>query len=193
MNRCGWAGSDPEMIAYHDREWGVPVRDDRRLFEFLILEGAQAGLSWRTILKRREGYREAYDQFDFTKIARYGKEKLDELLTNPKIIRNRLKIEASVTNARCFIDIRKEYGSFYRYQMQFVREEGRNRKPREPRDIPDHSPESDAMSRDLRQRGLKFVGSTILYAYMQAVGMTNDHLANCFRQKELSRETGRSD
>ncbi len=178
--RCAWAKGEL-YIDYHDREWGVPVHDDRRLFEFLILEGAQAGLSWITILKKREHYREVFDQFDAAKIARYGPRKLQVLLADPGIVRNRLKIESAVQNARAFLAVQNEFGMFDRYMWQFVGGQPlRNRWP-SLQQVPARTRESDALSRDLLQRGFKFVGSTICYAFMQAVGMVNDHTTDCFR------------
>jgi DNA-3-methyladenine glycosylase I len=179
-SRCGWANGEL-YIAYHDKEWGVPVHDDRVLFEFLLLEGAQAGLSWITILKKRENYRRAFDDFDAQKIARYDKRKLRRLLADPGIVRNRLKIESSVGNARAFLAVQKEFGSFDRYIWQFVGGRPRRNKWKSLKDLPAITPESDAMSRDLLKRGFKFVGSTICYAFMQAVGMVNDHTTDCFR------------
>jgi len=169
------------MVEYHDREWGVPVHDDRKLFEFLILEGAQAGLSWQTILNKRENYRAAFDNFDAKKIAAYGKTKIRELMANAGIVRNRLKIDATISNAKAFLAVREEFGSFDRYMWQFVGGEPKRnaRRPSEP--IPARSPESDAMSKDLQKRGFRFVGSTICYAFMQAVGMVDDHARDCFR------------
>jgi DNA-3-methyladenine glycosylase I len=172
-------------LAYHDAEWGVPVHDDRRLFEFLILEGAQAGLSWITILKKRPAYRAAFDRFDARKIARYEAPRIAELLANAGIVRNRLKIAAAVTNAQAFLAVRKEFGSFDRYIWGFV--DGRTVQNRWRRlaDVPAHTPQSDAISKDLARRGFKFVGSTICYAFMQATGMVNDHTTGCFRHTEL--------
>lgn len=169
------------MIEYHDREWGVPMHNDRTLFEFLILEGAQAGLSWETILNKRENYRRAFDRFDPAKIARYDKRKVRALLANPGIVRNRLKIAATITNAQAFLALKKEFGSFDRYVWQFVGGEPRLNRPQGPGDVPARTPESDALSKDLKKRGFRFVGSTICYAFMQAVGMVNDHAADCFR------------
>lgn len=169
------------MVEYHDREWGVPVHDDRVLFEFLILEGAQAGLSWETILNKRENYRRAFDGFDATKIARYDRAKVRELLRNPGIIRNRLKIEATISNAKAFLAVQKEFGSFDRYIWQFVGGKPKVNSLRSSQHAPATTPESDAMSKDLKQRGFRFVGSTICYAFMQAVGMANDHYVDCFR------------
>jgi DNA-3-methyladenine glycosylase I len=167
------------MVRYHDEEWGVPVHDDRKLFEFLILEGAQAGLSWETILNKRENYRKAFDGFDAAKIARYGSRKLEQLLKNPGIVRNRLKIASAVRNAQAFLRVQKEFGSFDRYVWQFV--DGRPR-VNPGQQIPARTAESDAMSKDLMKRGFNFVGSTICYAFMQAVGMVNDHAPQCFRR-----------
>jgi DNA-3-methyladenine glycosylase I len=181
--RCSWARTDLS-IAYHDNEWGVPVHDDRKLFEFLILEGAQAGLSWEIILKKRDGYRNAFSGFDPAKIARYDDQKCEQLLQNAGIIRNRLKIAAAIQNAKLFLATRKEFGSFDRYIWQFVNGVPKQRKREQA--VPTHSDESDAMSKDLAKRGFKFVGSTICYAFMQAVGMVNDHNHSCFRYRELS-------
>jgi DNA-3-methyladenine glycosylase I len=179
--RCDWAGSDPLYVAYHDQEWGVPVHDDRALFEFLILEGAQAGLSWITILRKRENYRAAYDNFDPAKVARYGPAKVAELLTNPGIVRNRLKVAASIGNAQAFLALQEEFGSFDAYIWRFVDGRPRVNAWRTLAELPATSPESDALSKDLKQRGFRFVGSTICYAHMQATGMVNDHLVSCFR------------
>jgi len=182
---CAWAGEDPLMRRYHDEEWGVPVHDDRRLFEFLTLEGAQAGLSWRTILNKRESYREAFAGFDPARVARFDARRRATLMKNPGIVRNHLKIESTVSNARAFLDVRKEFGSFDSYAWRFV-----NGKPiqnrRKSRDIPASTPESDAFSSDLRERGFRFVGSTIIYAFMQAVGMVNDHEVSCYRRREIA-------
>jgi DNA-3-methyladenine glycosylase I len=183
--RCPWP-TDELYLRYHDTEWGVPVHDDRLLFEYLILEGAQAGLSWHTILKKRENYRVAFDHFDAEKIARYNAKKTAALLANPGIIRNRLKIQATIGNAKAFLRVLEEFGSFANYLWRFV--DGRpvvNRR-RSMKEVPARTPASDAMSKDLLQRGFKFVGSTICYAHMQAVGMVNDHLVTCFRHKELA-------
>jgi DNA-3-methyladenine glycosylase I len=180
VRRCRWAQS-PLMVAYHDSEWGVPVHDGRRLFEFLILEGAQAGLSWEIILRKRENYREAFDRFDPTKVARYDKRKIRALLVNEGIVRNRLKIEAAVTNAQAFLAIEKEPGGFDRYVWGFVDGKPRVNRPRSPRFVPTSTKESEALSKNLKKRGFRFVGSTICYAFMQAVGMVNDHTADCFR------------
>ncbi len=180
--RCPWCTSDPIYITYHDEEWGVPAHDDRKLFEMLILEGAQAGLSWITILKRRENYRKAFNNFHPKKIAGYDKRKVNELLKNAGIIRNRLKIESTISNAKAFLDVQKEYGSFDAYIWQFAPVEGRWVKKAQST-----SAESDFMSKDLKKRGFKFVGSTICYAFMQAVGMVNDHAADCFRNPDNQR------
>jgi len=186
MKRCAWAQGGTELyLAYHDREWGVPVHDDRRLFEFLILEGAQAGLSWSTILKKREGYRAVYDHFDPEVVARYDEEKIASLLADPGIVRNRLKVRASVVNAQAFLQAQKEFGSFDAYIWGFVGGAQRVNRPATLQEIPASTPESDAMSRDLKQRGFKFVGSTICYAFMQAAGLVNDHQVDCFRHGEV--------
>ncbi len=181
--RCGWATNDPLYIKYHDEEWGVPVHDDRLLFEFLILEGAQAGLSWITILKKRENYRKAFNNFDAKKIAVYDDKKIEKLLSDAGIIRNRLKINAAVQNAKAFLRVQKEFGSFDKYIWQFVAGKTKKNSRKNLKDIPAKTPESDAMSKDLIKRGFKFVGSTICYAFMQAVGMVNDHTIDCFRFK----------
>lgn len=185
MERCGWATKDPEYIQYHDEEWGVPVHDDQKLFEFLLLEGAQAGLSWLTILKRRQRYRKAFADFDVKKVAGFTLEKIETLLLDPGIIRNRLKVTAAVTNARAFIKIREAFGSFDAYSWRFVDGRQKINAFKNLKDIPATTKESDAFSRDLKQRGFKFAGSTIIYAHMQAVGMVNDHLVSCFRYKEV--------
>ncbi len=184
--RCAWPGN-PLAVAYHDREWGVPVRDDRKLFEFLILEGAQAGLSWDTILAKRENYRKALDGFDFDKIALYDSKKKKQLLANAGIVRNRAKIDATIVNARAFIALREEYGSFSRYLWRFVGGRPLQGRRRGRDDIPPRTEVSDALSKDLKQRGFKFVGTTIMYAFMQAVGMVNDHTRSCFRYGKLSK------
>ena len=185
--RCSWVGSDPLMLRYHDREWGVPVHDDRKHFEFLILEGAQAGLSWSTVLRKREGYRRAFSKFDFEKVARYTGKQVQRLLRDPAIIRNRLKIESAVRNARAFLAVQEEHGSFDAYCWRFVDGQPRLNRRKATREIPATSPESDAFSKDLKRRGFRFVGSTIMYAHMQAVGMVNDHLVDCFRYREIRR------
>jgi DNA-3-methyladenine glycosylase I len=184
--RCAWVSlNDPLMLAYHDREWGVPVHDDRKHFEFLILEGAQAGLSWSTVLKKREGYRRAFADFDPAKVARFTTQRIEKLMLDPAIIRNRLKIESSVKNARAFLKIQEEFGSFDAFCWRFVGGKPKLNKLTSMQQIPATSPESDAFSKDLKQRGFNFVGSTILYAHMQAVGMVNDHLVDCFRYREI--------
>jgi len=173
------------MIAYHDEEWGVPLHDDRALFEFLILDGAQAGLSWETVLRKRDHYRRAFDGFDAAKIARYDAKKIERLLADPGIIRNRLKIAAAVANARFFLAVQREFGSFDRFVWQFIGGKPKRNRFRAPKDIPAFTPESDAMSRELKRRGFSFVGSTICYAFMQAAGMVNDHLVGCYRWREI--------
>jgi len=184
MPRCSWATTDPN-ITYHDEEWGVPVHDDRKLFEFLTLEGAQAGLSWTTILNKRENYRNAFDGFRAERIARYGAREVRRLLADPGIVRNRLKIAATINNAKLFLAVRKEFGSFDKYLWSFVGGRPTQNRRRRMADVPARTPESDAMSRDLLKRGFKFVGSTICYALMQATGMVNDHLVTCPRHTEL--------
>jgi DNA-3-methyladenine glycosylase I len=184
--RCAWA-RNPLAIAYHDKEWGVPVKDDRVLFEFLILEGAQAGLSWDTILAKRENYRKALDGFDPVKIQNYNSRKTKQLLINPGIIRNRAKIASAVTNAKAFLAVQKEFGSFARYAWGFVGGKPIRARRRTMKDVPATTPESDAFSKDLKRRGFKFVGSTIIYAYMQAVGMVDDHVDACFRRRKTRR------
>ena len=192
---CAWAGDDPLMRRYHDEEWGVPVHDDRRLFEFITLEGAQAGLSWSTILNKRENYREAFAGFDPARVARFDARRRTSLMKNAGIVRNRLKIDSTVSNARAFLDVRKEFGSFDSYLWRFVNGKPIQNRLRGLKEIPSRSPESDALSIDLRKRGFRFVGSTIMYAFMQAVGMVNDHEIACYRQRELAgrRKTMRSD
>jgi len=180
--RCGWA-TTPLSMAYHDEEWGVPAHDDRVLFEFLILEGAQAGLSWETILKKREGYRRAFAGFDAEQVARFKPKRVEALLTDPDIVRHRLKVESAVRNAKAFLAVQSEFGTFDAYVWQFVDGRPRLNRRKTLRDIPPRTAESDAMSRDLRARGFNFVGSTICYAFMQAVGMVNDHTAGCFRRR----------
>jgi DNA-3-methyladenine glycosylase I len=184
MHRCNWAKNDL-AIHYHDTEWGVPLHDDRGLFEFLILEGAQAGLSWDTILRKRENYREAFDNFEAEKVARYGEGKIAKLLQNDGIIRNRLKIASAVGNAQAFLKVQDEFGSFDDFIWRFVDGKPIVNSPRSNGDVPAKTPISDAMSKDLRKRGFNFVGSTIMYAFMQATGMVNDHLVTCFRYKEV--------
>ena len=183
--RCGWVGSDPLYRSYHDREWGVPVHDDRLLFEFLILEGAQAGLSWITILKRRDAYRAAFAGFDPGAVAGFDRRKVAELLADPGIVRNRLKVESAITNARSFLKIQEEFGSFNAYQWRFVDGRPIRNTWRSIMEVPVSTSLSDAMSRDLKRRGFRFVGSTICYAHMQAVGMVNDHTVDCFRWREI--------
>ena len=177
--RCSWADRTPLESIYHDQEWGVPQRDDRALFEFLVLEGAQAGLSWSTILAKRDGYREAFDHYDVQKIARYSDARLEKLRTNPAIVRNKLKIESVRTNARAFIKVQQEFGSFSAYYWGFVGDKPIVNHPRTMKDVPPRTELSDRISKDLLKRGFKFVGSTIIYAYMQATGMVNDHLSSC--------------
>jgi DNA-3-methyladenine glycosylase I len=184
MDRCGWAKSDL-YIHYHDTEWGVPLHDDQALFEFLILEGAQAGLSWETILKKRENYRLAFDQFEPAAVAGYGPKRVVSLLANPGIVRNRLKIEAAVQNAKAFLAVQKEFATFDLYIWQFVAGRTKQNAWKTLQSVPAKTAESDAMSKDLKRRGFKFVGSTICYAFMQAVGMVNDHVIDCFRHAEL--------
>lgn len=184
--RCSWSTKDPLYIQYHDEEWGVPVHDDKKLFEFLILEGVQAGLSWLTVLRKRENYRKAYDDFDVRKVAVYGQDKIDELMSNEGLIRNKLKILASITNAKCFIEVQKEFGSFDRYIWGFIGEKPIVNHWESLSQIPATSPGSDEISRDMKKRGFKFVGSTIIYAHMQATGMVNDHLTSCFRHGECN-------
>ncbi|MBX3020107.1 MAG: DNA-3-methyladenine glycosylase I [Bdellovibrionales bacterium] len=184
--RCTWPGNEDElMIAYHDKEWGAPVHDDRKHFEFLILEGAQAGLSWRTILHRRKGYKKAFSDFDPKKIVKYSKAQIKKLMGNPEIIRNRLKIESVITNAEAFLRVQKEFGSFDAYCWRFVGGKPIVNRRTATGQIPASTPESDAFSKDLKKRGFKFVGTTIVYAHMQATGMVNDHLTSCFRYREL--------
>jgi len=185
-SRCGWAGNDPLYIAYHDTEWGVPVHDDRTLFEFLVLEGAQAGLSWITILRKRPAYREAFDGFDPHKVAAYDEAKVAELLENRGIVRNRLKIQAAITNARAFVKVQEEFGSFDAYIWRFVDGAPRQNSWRSLAEVPAETPESRALSKDLVRRGFRFVGPTIMYAHMQATGMVNDHLVGCFRHAEVA-------
>jgi DNA-3-methyladenine glycosylase I len=188
-NRCKWCGENDLYQQYHDEEWGLPSYDDQHLFEMLILEGAQAGLNWITILKKREGYRKAFDNFDAKKIARYSQKKIDKLLLNPEIVRNKLKVNSAVSNAKLYIEIQKEYGCFSDYIWQFTGGKPIKNKWKSISEIPVTTVESDAMSKDLKKRGFKFTGSTICYAYMQAVGMVNDHEIGCFRYKQI--KTGR--
>ncbi len=181
IKRCPWPSDDPLMIAYHDREWGVPLHDDQKLFEFIILDGAQAGLSWSTVLRKRENYRRAFEGFDPKKMARYTGKDVERLLKYDGIIRNRLKVESAIINAKMFLDIQKEFGSFDAYIWRFTHGKTVQHRCRRVAEIPSRSTESDAMSRDLKKRGFKFVGSTICYAFMQAAGMVNDHLVDCYR------------
>ncbi|MDZ4200682.1 MAG: DNA-3-methyladenine glycosylase I [Gallionella sp.] len=185
--RCGWCGGDPLYRLYHDTEWGVPLHDDRALFEFLILEGAQAGLSWITILRKRENYRAAFDGFDAARIARYDANKIESLLQNPGIVRNRLKVAAAVTNAQKFLDVQDEFGSFDAFIWRFVGGRTKQNAWSSLAELPASTPESDAMSKELKRRGFKFIGSTICYAHMQSTGMVNDHTTDCFRHEELRR------
>jgi DNA-3-methyladenine glycosylase I len=184
--RCPWGESHPLYVPYHDREWGAPLHDDRRLFELLVLEGAQAGLSWLTILKKRDAYRRAFDGFDPDRVARYDARKIRRLLGDEGIVRNRAKIEAAIANARALLDVRKEFGSFDSYLWQFVGGEPIVNRRRHMKEVPPRTAESDAMSSDLRRRGFRFVGSTICYAFMQAAGLVNDHLVSCFRHHEVT-------
>jgi DNA-3-methyladenine glycosylase I len=184
--RCEWAGSDSLNTLYHDTEWGVPCHDDAKLFELLVLEGAQAGLSWTTILRKRESYRLAFDGFDARKVASYGEDKLAELLSNPGIVRNRLKVAATVQNAAAYLVVRREFGSFDAYVWSFVGGGPRKNAWRRVAEVPARTPESEAMSRDMLRRGFRFVGPTICYAFMQATGMANDHVVDCFRHREVS-------
>jgi DNA-3-methyladenine glycosylase I len=188
--RCVWAGTDPLVVRYHDTEWGVPLHDDRRLFEFLVLESAQAGLSWITILRKRENYRQAFDGFDPQRIAVYDAARIEQLLGNPNIVRNRRKIEAAVRNARVFLEIQDEFGSFDTYLWRFVAGMPRINRWKTIRAVPAETPESQALSKDLIRRGCTFVGPTIGYAFMQAVGMVNDHTVDCFRYAEISKRSG---
>ncbi|MFQ5639938.1 MAG: DNA-3-methyladenine glycosylase I [bacterium] len=185
QTRCEWAGSDPLYLEYHDKEWGVPLHEDRKMFEMLILEGAQAGLNWLTVLKKRENYRKAFDGFDPVKVARYDEARIQELLNNPGIIRNRLKIRSAVQNARAFLEVQKEFGSFDVYVWQFVDGSPKQNAWKSLKELPAETPESQAMSKDLRTRGFNFVGPTICYAHMQATGMVNDHVVSCFRYHEV--------
>ena len=188
ITRCKWAeGVSLDYIEYHDREWGVPVYDDRVQFEFLLLEGAQAGLSWSTILNKREGYRKAFAGFDVEKVARFTTKRIEKLLANPAIVRNRLKVESAVTNAQAFIKVQDEFGSFSKYIWGFVEGTPVQNKFRKDSDVPATSPVSDALSKDLKKRGFRFVGSTIVYAHMQATGLVNDHVVGCFRYQPCAR------
>lgn len=186
-DRCPWPGNTPQMIEYHDAEWGVPLHDDRTHFEFLVLDAAQAGLSWRTVLLKRENYRKAFDGFDPAKVARYSGRRIERLLEDPGIIRNRLKVQSAVTNARSFLNVQEEFGSFDQFIWRFVGGRPQVNQFKSSAEVPARSSESDAMSEELKARGFAFVGSTICYAYMQAAGMVNDHLVGCFRHRELKR------
>ena len=185
MNRCAWCGEDPLYVNYHDTEWGVPVFDDQKIFEYLILETFQAGLSWITVLKKRENFRKAFDNFDYLKIAAYDEKKLESLINDAGIIRNRLKIKASVINAQNFIEVQKEFGSFAKYIWGYVNHQPLINHWKNMSELPATSAISDQLSKDLKKRGFKFVGSTVIYAHMQATGMVNDHVTDCFRHKEL--------
>ena len=183
--RCAWCGTDPLYVAYHDEEWGVPVYDDATLFEFLLLETFQSGLSWITILRKRENFRSAFDNFDYKKMSNYDQIKIDLLLQDSGIIRNKLKVQSAVTNAQAFIKIQKEFGSFSTYMWGFVKGKPKLNKHESMADIPTNSSQSEALSKDLKKRGFKFVGTTVVYAHMQATGMVNDHLVSCFRYTEV--------
>lgn len=185
VKRCPWPGTDLLMVTYHDKEWGKPIHDDKKHFEFLILEAAQAGLSWRIVLNKREGYRKAFADFDPKKVAQFDTRKINSLIKNPEIIRNRLKVAAAVNNAKEFLKVQEEFGSFDKYIWRFVNGKPIVNKCKTSKDIRATSPESDALSADLKKRGFKFVGSTVIYAHMQAVGMVNDHLTSCFCYKKL--------
>jgi DNA-3-methyladenine glycosylase I len=185
LYRCQWANSDPLLVEYHDAEWGVPQHDDRVLLEYIILDGAQAGLSWLTILRKREGYRRAFDNYDADKIAQYDAAKVAQLLQDPNIVRNRQKVSAAVTNAQAFIEVQKEFGSFDNYLWSFVGCQTMKNAWKSDSEIPARTPEAEAMSRDLVKRGFKFVGPTICYAFMQAAGMVNDHVLDCFRYEQV--------
>ncbi|MFH1699890.1 MAG: DNA-3-methyladenine glycosylase I [Candidatus Zixiibacteriota bacterium] len=191
-NRCTWAGDDPMMRAYHDEEWGIPLYDDQKLFEFLILEGMQAGLSWSTILKKRDNFRNAFDNFDAVKIARYRNAKIEKLMSEAGIIRNRLKIKAAISGAKAYLNVQKEFGSFHNYIWQFTGGKPIVNKWKTLKDIPVFTPEAEVMSKDLKRRGFNFVGPTICYAFMQATGMVNDHTTDCFRYKQVLKEKRRS-
>jgi DNA-3-methyladenine glycosylase I len=192
LKRCGWVSHDnPLMIQYHDHEWGVPVHDDRRQFEFLVLEGAQAGLNWSIVLNKRDAYRRAFSDFDPAKVARYTEKRIEKLMLDTGIIRNRMKIESAVRNAKAFLAVQEEFGSFDAYAWRFVDGRPKLNKWKAMREIPATSAESDALSKDLKRRGFTFVGSTIIYAHMQATGMVNDHIVDCFRYREIQRLKGR--
>jgi DNA-3-methyladenine glycosylase I len=185
LSRCPWCGDDPLYQAYHDEEWGVPVRSDNKLFEFIMLEGVQAGLSWITVLRKRDNYRAAFDNFDWNKIALYDDNKLEELLQNPGIVRNRLKVKAAVTNAKAFIKVREEFGTFSKYIWGFLDGKPVQNRREAMKEVPAVTPLAEQISKDLKKRGFTFVGPTIIYAHMQATGMVNDHLTRCFRHKEV--------
>ena len=187
---CSWPKGDPLLLKYHDTEWGIPLHNDKKLFEFLILEGFQAGLSWLTILKKRENFRKAFDKFDFNKVATYGQRKINSLLKDRGIIRNKLKVESAVTNAKAFIEVRKEFGSFNTYIWKFTDNKPIHNRFESLKEIPARTELSDVISKDLKKRGFKFVGSTIVYAHMQATGMVNDHITSCFRYKEIIEKYG---
>ena len=189
MKRCAWAEASSSEEKYHDEEWGVPLHDDQLLFEFLILEGAQAGLSWSTILNKRDGYRKAFDNFDVQKVARYSKKKIEKLLLNPEIVRNKLKVNAAITNAKAYLETQLEFGSFDNYIWQFVKGKPIQNSWKNASQVPTTTADSDTMSKDLKQRGFKFVGTTICYAYMQATGMVNDHSVDCFRYSKVKKLT----
>ncbi len=191
LKTCEWPGNDPLMIRYHHEEWGVPVHDDRKLFEFLVLESAQAGLSWKTILHKREGYRKLFAAFDPKKVARFDKQDIERCLKNPAIIRNRLKIEATVNNAKRFLEVQKECGSFSDYMWQFVDGKPIDGKRKSLKEIPAITKEAELWAKDLKKRGFKFLGPTVIYAHMQAVGMANDHIVDCFRYKEIKKRAMR--
>ena len=192
LKRCSWCGDDPLYVEYHDTEWGVPLHDDAKLYEFLVLEGMQAGLSWITILRKRENFRRAFAGFDAGKVARFGKRDIARLMADAGIVRNSLKVHAAIANAQAFLRVREEFGSFDKYLWQFVDGSPRVNRRRAMKDVPASTPQSDAMSRDLKARGFKFVGTTICYAHMQATGMVNDHVISCFRHRELAGSVGLS-
>lgn len=185
MNKCSWPGNDALMVKYHDEEWGVPVHDDRKLYEFLVLDAAQAGLSWRTVLYKREGYKKAFADFDYKKVAKFTEEDVERLMQDPGIIRNRQKINSAIVNAQKVLEVQKEFGSFDKYIWQFVNGRTVKNQHRQDSDIGATSPESDAMSLDMKKRGFKFVGSTICYAFMQGAGLVNDHVVACFRYNQV--------
>ena len=188
--RCSWCGDDPLYVKYHDTEWGVPVYNDKKLFEFILLEGAQAGLSWITVLRKREAYRQAFDGFDFNKVAGYNEVKVRSLLKNPGIIRNNLKVRSAIRNAGAFIEVRREFGTFSNYIWDFIDGKPLQNRRKGMKDIPSRTAVSDAISKDLKKRGFNFVGSTIIYAHMQATGMVNDHTVDCFRYKQIKAMPG---